>query len=103
MLNCSYFLTGTITLTTYYILHTLSLFVFGYLSFKIFNKAFEYTLVGLIFGGGVWNLIERLQFGCVQDYFNFFDLFYFNISDLAISIGILTLIARTGIKALMPK
>jgi lipoprotein signal peptidase len=35
------------------------------------------------------NLLERLRFGCVRDYINFFGYFHFNIWDLMVSLGII--------------
>jgi len=42
----------------------------------------------LIFIGGLSNLLERLLYGGIVDYWNFIDLWYFNISDLFISVGV---------------
>lgn len=43
----------------------------------------------LLVAGGLLNGVERLATGCVKDYFNFFNLFHFNIADLIINTGIL--------------
>lgn len=44
----------------------------------------------LIFMGGLANLIERMVFGYVRDYWNFFGLgLYNNINDWIIGIGVL--------------
>ncbi len=52
--------------------------------------------VGLIIGGAVGNVIDRLQFGAVADFFDFHLYGWhwpaFNIADSAISIGVVLLI-----------
>ena len=53
--------------------------------------------VGLILGGAVGNLIDRIRFGYVTDFIDIhlqdiFHWFTFNIADAAITIGIITLI-----------
>ena len=53
--------------------------------------------VGLILGGAIGNLIDRLTFGCVTDFIDIHlrDLFHwyiFNLADAAIVIGIFTFI-----------
>jgi lipoprotein signal peptidase len=59
--------------------------------------------IALIFGGGFYNLGERIiSGGCVRDYFCFFNMFHFNIADIAVSIGILTLILRIVITEVLP-
>ncbi|MCK5123288.1 MAG: signal peptidase II [Candidatus Pacebacteria bacterium] len=47
--------------------------------------------LGLIFGGIVGNLTDRIFYGYIIDYLNFFNLFVFNIADLAICFGVLLL------------
>jgi len=47
--------------------------------------------LGLIIGGAIGNLIDRVTRGYVVDFFNFRDLYFpyvFNIADAAISIGV---------------
>ena len=58
--------------------------------------------IGLIFGGAIGNLIDRLRFGAVVD---FVDLHYrgyhwpaFNVADSAISIGVVLLAIRLLIR-----
>ena len=53
--------------------------------------------IGLILGGAVGNLIDRLRFGYVTDFIDIhlqeiFHWFTFNIADAAITVGIITLI-----------
>jgi signal peptidase II len=47
--------------------------------------------LGLIFGGGLSNLLDRLLKGGVVD-FNFFSFSAFNVADLAIMVGVFWLI-----------
>jgi len=46
---------------------------------------------GLILGGILGNLTDRFFYGYIIDYLNFFNLFVFNIADLAICFGALLL------------
>jgi signal peptidase II len=55
--------------------------------------------LGLILGGGVGNIIDRVRFGYVVDYADFHigairPFFIFNLADAAISIGVVILLAR---------
>lgn len=63
-----------------------------------FNKAF----LGIVFGGGLGNWLDRVSFGAVLD---FIDLHYknyhwpaFNVADLAITVGLIFLVARNAFK-----
>ena len=64
-------------------------FVYGHL--KKQGKLFVYAL-GLIAGGAVGNLIDRLRFGSVIDFLDFYIGSYhwpaFNVADSAITIGV---------------
>jgi signal peptidase II len=58
----------------------------------------DYLAIGLIFGGAIGNLIDRVRFGAVVD---FVDLHYrgyhwpaFNVADSAISVGVVLLAIR---------
>jgi signal peptidase II len=54
--------------------------------------------VGLIIGGAVGNLIDRVHFGAVADFIDATRLYFpwvFNIADSAISVGIALLIAES--------
>jgi lipoprotein signal peptidase len=54
---------------------------------KLSYAGFLLTLVG-----GLANFFERYLTGCVRDYINFFGLFYFNIFDLMVTLGIVLII-----------
>ncbi len=48
----------------------------------------------LLLGGGAYNVYQRIQTGCVVDYWSFFGLFEFNLADVLITIGLITLVAN---------
>jgi signal peptidase II len=52
--------------------------------------------VGLIIGGAIGNVIDRLRFGAVADFLHFYagqySFWVFNVADSAISIGVMLLI-----------
>jgi len=52
--------------------------------------------VGLVIGGAVGNLIDRLVYGRVADFFHFYgfgyDWYVFNVADIAITIGAMFII-----------
>ena len=60
--------------------------------FKMTKSEFLYSLAfGLILGGIAGNLTDRFFYGYIIDYIKPFDLFVFNIADLAICFGALLL------------
>lgn len=56
------------------------------------RKAFLGLCIGLVVGGALGNLIDRLLYGKVADFFHFhlgrFDWYVFNIADAAITVGV---------------
>ena len=53
------------------------------------------TAIGLIMGGALGNVIDRIRFGGVVDFLDFSGLYFpwvFNVADSAISIGVVLLI-----------
>jgi signal peptidase II len=63
--------------------------------------------LGMIIGGAVGNVIDRLRFGAVADFLDFhlmgYNFFVFNVADAAISVGVVLIVidsffvgARTG-------
>ena len=51
--------------------------------------------LGLVIGGAVGNMIDRVRFGAVADFLNFEKLYFpwvFNVADSAITVGVLLLI-----------
>jgi signal peptidase II len=57
------------------------------------------TAVGLIAGGALGNLIDRIRFGAVVDFLDFFIKMYhwpaFNVADSAIFVGVSLFLVRT--------
>jgi signal peptidase II len=57
-----------------------------------FTSAFAVTGAGLIVGGAIGNIIDRIRFGAVADFFDFhvagWHFATFNVADACISIGV---------------
>lgn len=53
--------------------------------------------LGLLIGGALGNVIDRVRFGAVADFFHFYamgrDWYVFNIADAAITVGVVILLA----------
>ncbi len=60
------------------------------------------SALGMIIGGAIGNVIDRLRFGAVADYLDFHAFGYhwpaFNLTDSAIFIGVVLLLLPTGRK-----
>jgi signal peptidase II len=54
--------------------------------------------LGLVLGGALGNIVDRVRFGYVVDFLHFFwrdhNFWVFNVADAAISIGVLLLLTR---------
>ncbi|MBN9570214.1 MAG: signal peptidase II [Alphaproteobacteria bacterium] len=52
--------------------------------------------LGLVIGGAVGNLIDRLVYGAVADFFHFYafgyDWYVFNVADVAITFGVIAIL-----------
>jgi len=61
---------------------------------KHFNSKFFKVTLGILLGGLVGNLIDRLFMGGVRDFlaFNFFDFPVFNVADIAITVATVMLV-----------
>lgn len=62
--------------------------------------------VGLIIGGAIGNLIDRVRFGAVADFLDFGALYFpwvFNIADSAITIGVIVLLIEAFFMQPKPK
>ncbi len=103
MLNCSYILSSVLTKNEFIICSLVALALISWVLFTSARDRLEHVLIGVIVGGAFLNILERVVFGCVSDYFNFFNLFHFNVWDLAITVGVLTLVIKIAIKPAMPK
>ncbi len=56
---------------------------------KIPNDKFHNIILGLVLGGAIGNLIDRIALGYVRDFISISIWPVFNIADIAVSIGIL--------------
>ena len=79
----------------YYLIPLLVLSAVAALFFKTENKTLKFAF-GLILGGGIGNLIDRLYLGYVRDFIDFHigEWHYpaFNVADICVSLGILILL-----------
>jgi signal peptidase II len=62
--------------------------------------------LGLVIGGALGNVIDRIRFGAVADFFHFhagdYSFYVFNIADAAISIGVVLLLADAFLRPEAP-
>ena len=62
---------------------------------RVHNRLLAWS-IGLVIGGAVGNVIDRVLYGAVADFFDFHALGYhfytFNVADMAISLGVALLI-----------
>lgn len=70
----------------------LALGIIIYFFKEVPNKRFNQFLIGLIAGGLIGNLIDRIFIGYVTDMFDFRIWPVFNIADAAITLGVISLI-----------
>ena len=60
------------------------------------NEKYYFLIFGLIIGGALGNLIDRILYGAVVDFidlhYNNFHWFIFNVADIFISLGVILLI-----------
>lgn len=62
--------------------------------------------LGLVIGGALGNLIDRVRFGAVVDFLDFQGLYFpwvFNVADSAITVGVILLIADSVLQPKAPK
>ena len=70
----------------------ISVIIFGFFVFIYLKKRKYSVQFALIFAGIIGNLIDRILFGSVTDFFNFHVWPVFNIADSSVFIGVLWLI-----------
>ena len=60
------------------------------------ERALVALAIGLIIGGAIGNVVDRLRFGAVADFLDFhafgFHFWAFNVADMGISVGVMLLI-----------
>lgn len=69
----------------------------SYLVFREQNKSMVFAM-SLIFAGGISNLIDRINIGCVRDFITIANLPSFNIADSAISVGAIIILYNIFLK-----
>lgn len=79
------------------IISILASIIFIYLLFskKFFNSRTQKVCIGLILGGTISNLIDRIAFGGVRDfiYLRFINFAIFNIADMCVTISVIVFCA----------
>ncbi len=62
------------------------------------KQRLDVLALGLVLGGAVGNIVDRIRYGYVVDFLHFFwgehDFWVFNVADAAISCGVLLLLTR---------
>lgn len=83
---------GHIILSVVATLITLILFVWLYRS----NTLYIACAIGLVIGGAIGNIIDRVQYGAVRDFLDFYVESYhwpaFNVADSAVCIGVIMIL-----------
>lgn len=84
-----------VPLTLIYVLAGLLILLLIYSFYKNIDYPYVFLGFGFIVGGGVGNLLERILYqGRVADYWNVLDVSHVNLSDVAISLGVLILLIQ---------
>ncbi|MCX7779182.1 MAG: signal peptidase II [Patescibacteria group bacterium] len=81
----------------FYFLVLMIFFLLIFLLIKSFkNKKYHLSyFLSSVFIGGLSNFLDRLLYGFVIDYFNFFSVFSFNFSDIMILLGTILFIIKS--------
>lgn len=62
------------------------------------RNRWDITALGLVLGGALGNIVDRIRYGYVVDFLHFFwhehSFWVFNVADAAISIGVVMLLGR---------
>lgn len=85
------------------ILAAFSLLIAGFLAVWLTRaeRALQAAAFGLIIGGAIGNVIDRLAYGAVADFLDFSGLWFpyvFNVADAAISTGVVLLLADLALE-----
>ena len=91
--NCDFFLSQFLSLDVFILICFVLIGVFLITYFRNSSRSKSSDIgILLIVIGGVFNTLERLKSGCVRDYLNFFSLFYFNVWDFLVTMGVILVI-----------
>jgi signal peptidase II len=79
------------------ILIALSLVISGFLALWMFNalRRLQAISFGMIIGGAIGNVVDRVAYGAVADFLDFSGLYFpfvFNVADAGISVGVAVLL-----------
>ena len=77
----------------FFIVFAAAVSVFLILRYKTFDNSMQ-PLLGLILGGALGNLLDRLLYGAVIDFIDFHFWPAFNVADSAVSIAVILLLIR---------
>ncbi len=77
----------------FFIIFASAVSVFLILRYKTFEESLQ-PILGLILGGALGNLVDRILYGAVVDFIDFHFWPAFNIADSAITIAVVLLIVR---------
>ncbi len=77
----------------FFVIFAAAVSVFLILKYKTFEDKLQ-PILGLILGGAVGNLVDRLLYGAVVDFIDFHFWPAFNVADSAISIAVVLLLLR---------
>ena len=77
----------------FFIIFAAAVSVFLILRYKTFSNDLQ-PILGLILGGALGNLTDRLLYGAVIDFIDFHFLPAFNVADSAITIAVVLLLVR---------
>lgn len=89
--NCTYLFNNELHL----VLTIVLLVCVGYFYFDLINYVNVHALnifFSLCFGSSLFHLFYRIKGDCISDYLNFFNIFWFNISDILINAGFIGII-----------
>lgn len=77
----------------FFIVFAAAVSVFLILKHKTFTKSMQ-PILGLILGGALGNLVDRVFYGAVIDFIDFHFWPVFNVADAAVSIAVVLLLLR---------